>query len=91
MSYVYLGVAIITEVVATVSLKESKEFSLLGPSLIVVLGYATAFYFMSLSMKTIPVAISYAIWSGVGIAMITVISAYRFQQTPTPLQSLAFC
>ena len=82
MSYLHLGIAIIAELVATLCLKESQEFSRFGPSLLVLLGYGTAFYFMSLSMRSIPVGISYAIWSAVGILLITVFSAIRFNQRP---------
>ena len=82
MSYVYLGLAIVAELIATLSLRESEQFSQIGPSMIVVLGYGTAFYFMSLSMKSIPVAVSYAIWSAVGICLITIFSALRFKEIP---------
>lgn len=82
MSYVYLGIAITAELVATLSLKESKQFSILIPSLLVVAGYGAAFYFMSLSMRTIPVAISYAIWSAVGIFLTTLAASIRFGETP---------
>ena len=82
MSYLYLGIAITAELIATLSLKESKQFSVLIPSLLVVVGYGATFYFMSLSMRTIPVAVSYAIWSAVGICLITLASSIRFGETP---------
>ena len=82
MSYIHLSLAIVAELIATLSLKESNEFTRITPSIIVVLGYGTAFYFMALSMRTIPVGISYAIWSAVGILSITLVSAIRFDQKP---------
>jgi small multidrug resistance pump len=71
MHYLYLAVAILSEVVATSLLKASGEFTRLWPSIGVVLGYGTAFYFMTLTLRVIPVGIAYAIWSGVGIVLVT--------------------
>lgn len=68
--YVYLGLAIVGEVVGTSALKAADGFTQLVPSLIVVLGYASAFYFLSLTLKVIPVGIAYAVWSGVGVVLI---------------------
>ena len=82
MSYIHLSLAILAELIATLSLRESKEFSRLTPSIIVLIGYSAAFYFMSLSMRTIPVAVVYAIWSAVGICLITTFSAIRFKEIP---------
>lgn len=70
-AYVYLAIAIVAEVVATSALKASEGFSRPGPSIVVAVGYAIAFYALSLTLKTIPVGISYAIWSGVGIILVT--------------------
>ncbi|KRA76613.1 multidrug transporter [Lysobacter sp. Root667] len=69
----YLAVAILAEVVATSALKASEGFTRLGPSLIVATGYAIAFYFLSLVLKTVPVGVAYAIWSGVGVVLIALI------------------
>jgi small multidrug resistance pump len=80
MSYVYLGIAIVSEVIATSALKASNEFSRLLPSVVVVLGYAVAFYFLSLTLRTIPVGIAYAIWSGVGIVLIALVGVLWFGQ-----------
>jgi small multidrug resistance pump len=77
---VYLAVAIITEVIATSALKASEGFSKPIPSLIVILGYSAAFYCLSLTLRTIPVGIAYAIWSGVGVALITLIGCLLFKQ-----------
>ncbi len=82
MGYVYLALAIIAEVVATSALKSSQEFTRLMPSVIVILGYGIAFYLLSLVLKTIPVGIAYAIWAGVGIALVATVSAIMFNQMP---------
>jgi small multidrug resistance pump len=71
--WVFLSIAIVSEVVATSALKSSNGFTQLWPSVIVVAGYAAAFFFLSLSLRTIPVGVAYAIWSGVGIVLIAVI------------------
>ena len=68
--WIYLAVAIVSEVIATSFLKAAEGFTRLWPSLIVVAGYLLAFYLLSLTLKTIPVGVAYAIWSGVGIVLI---------------------
>lgn len=80
MHYVYLLTAIIAEVIATSALKSSEGFSRLAPSLLVVAGYGVAFYFLSLTLRTIPLGVSYAIWSGVGIVLVTIIGTFFFRQ-----------
>ena len=70
MPYLYLMIAIIAEVIATSALKASNGFSVPLPSLITVVGYAISLYFLSLTLKFIPVGIAYAIWSGAGIILI---------------------
>ncbi len=82
MAYVYLGIAIVAEVIATTALKASEEFTKLVPSVMVVLGYAAAFYFLTLVLRTIPVGIAYGIWAGLGIVLITIIGAIVFKQVP---------
>lgn len=79
-SWLFLGVAIIAEVVATSSLKASAGFTKLWPSLVVVVGYGLAFYFLALTLKTIPVGIAYAIWAGLGIVLISVVGWLVFGQ-----------
>ena len=69
--WLFLSVAIVSEVVATSALKAAEGFTRLWPSLLVVGGYALAFYFLSLTLRTLPVAVAYAIWSGVGVALVT--------------------
>lgn len=76
-----LAIAIIAEVIGTTALKASNEFTRLLPSLIVVVGYGTAFYFMSISMRVLPVGIMYAIWSGLGIVLISVLGWLVYRQT----------
>lgn len=80
MGYVYLTVAIIAEVIATSALKASDGFSKLIPSVIVVVGYAVAFYGLSMVLKSIPVGIAYAIWSGLGVVLVTIVGAMVFGQ-----------
>ncbi|SEH33733.1 DMT family transporter [Chryseobacterium culicis] len=81
-SYIFLALAIIFEIIATTFLKKSEEFSKLVPSVVTVIGYACAFYFLSLTLRQIPVGITYAIWSGIGIVFITAIGVVAFRQVP---------
>ncbi len=73
MPWLYLIVAITGEVIGTTALKASDGFSRVGPSVIVVIGYAIAFYFLALVLRTVPLGVTYAIWSGVGVAAVTLI------------------
>jgi multidrug transporter EmrE-like cation transporter len=74
MGWLYLAIAIVAEVIATSALKASEGFSRLGPSAVVIVGYSVAFYFLSLTLREIPVGIAYAVWSGVGIVLISLIA-----------------
>ena len=76
-----LAIAICGEVIATSALKASNEFTRLIPSIVVVVGYGTAFYFMAISMRVLPVGIMYAIWSGMGIVLVSVIGWVVYKQT----------
>lgn len=78
MHYLFLVIAIVAEVVATTFLKASDGFSKLTPSVATIIGYAVAFFFLSLTLKTIPTGIAYAIWSGFGVVLIAAI-AWIFQ------------
>lgn len=78
--WLFLGVAIVSEVIATSAMKSSEGFTKLIPSLIVVFGYVAAFYFLSLTLKTIPVGIAYAIWAGLGIVLIAAVGWMAFGQ-----------
>lgn len=73
-NWLFLGIAIVSEVVGTSMLKSSEGFTKLWPSLIVMVGYGAAFFFLSLSLRTIPIGVAYAIWSGIGIVAITAIA-----------------
>jgi small multidrug resistance pump len=80
MQFVYLAIAIVAEVAATSALKASAGFKVLLPSLIVVAGYAVSFYFLSLTLKTMSIGIAYAIWSGVGLVLISVVAWWLYGQ-----------
>ena len=87
IGYLYLGIAIVAEVIVTSPLKASEGFTRTGPSLVVALGYGTAFYFLSLVLKTVPMGVAYAIWSGVGIVLIAAIGWLLMKQ-PLDLPAL---
>jgi small multidrug resistance pump len=74
MTYLHLAIAIVAEVIATSALKASDGFTRLGPSLFVVVGYAVAFYFLSLTLRTMSIGVAYAIWCGAGIILIALIA-----------------
>ena len=80
LNYLYLVVAILFEVVATTALKQTDGFTRLVPSLVSIGGYALAFYFLSLPLRTMPVGVVYAIWCGAGIIFITAIGWVWFRQ-----------
>jgi len=82
MGYLFLLIAIVGEVIATTYLKSTNNFSEILPTTYVVIGYGTAFYFMMLAMKTIPIAITYSIWAGVGISAITILGALKYKEIP---------
>ena len=79
--FITLIVAVIFETIGTTALQASQQFTKLGPSIIVVIAYAAAFYLLALTLKTMPVGIMYAIWSGSGIVLIAVIGWVVFRQT----------
>ena len=82
MAYLYLAIAILAEVIGTSALKASKEFTNFLPSLVVVVGYGIAFYFMSLALRTIPIGVTYAIWSGIGIVLIAIAGIFIYKEIP---------
>ncbi len=82
MHYIFLSIAIIMEVVATISLKFSKGFTVITPSVLVVLGYGSAFYFLGLALKSIPVGTAYAIWAGLGIVLTFIVDAIISKRIP---------
>lgn len=72
-SWLLLGLAIVAEVIATSALKYSEGLTRLLPSVVVVVGYSIAFYFLAQTIKVIPVGIAYAVWAGLGIVLISLI------------------
>ncbi len=80
VQYLYLVVAVAFETVGTTALKASDGFTRLWPSLIVIVGYAISFYFLSLTLRVIPVGVAYAMWSALGIFFITLIGWFVFKQ-----------
>lgn len=77
----YLATAIVCEVVATSALKSAEGFTRWLPSLLVVTGYSAAFYFLSLTLNGIPLGIAYAVWSGVGVALVSLLGYLWYGQT----------
>ncbi|MEN9657740.1 MAG: hypothetical protein RL571_1205 [Pseudomonadota bacterium] len=81
-AYLLLVLAIVAEVVATSALKATEGFSRLMPSLVVVIGYGVAFWLLSMVLKSVPVGMAYAIWSGMGIVLVTVAAVLLYGQKP---------
>lgn len=79
-AWLLLGLAIVAEVIGTSALKASEGFTRMGPSVVVVASYAIAFYCLSLVLKTLPVGITYAVWSGLGIVLITLVAFVLYGQ-----------
>ena len=79
-NWLFLGAAIMAEVAATSALKASEGFTRLWPSVVVALGYGIAFYCLSLTLRTIPVGVAYAIWSGMGIVLVSIAALFLYQQ-----------
>lgn len=80
LAYLFLGIAIIAEVIATSALRAAEGFTVLLPSAIAVVGYVVAFYFLSLTLKTMPVGVAYALWSGVGIVLVSLVALVVYKQ-----------
>ena len=78
MNYLLLAIAIVSEVCATTAINQSNGFTRMPWTIVTVIGYGLAFYFLSLTLRTIPTGIAYAIWSGVGIVLISA-AAWAFQ------------
>lgn len=81
MGYLYLAIAVVAEVIATSALKASEEFTKLWPSVIVVIGYSVAFYLLSLCLRTIPLGVTYALWSGLGVFLVTIVGWAYYKET----------
>ena len=82
MSYLYLAVAIVAEVIATTALKRTEQFTRLWPSVIVAVGYLVAFYFLTLVLDRMSVGVVYAMWSGLGIVLVTIVAAMMYRERP---------
>ncbi|MDW3080038.1 SMR family transporter [Vibrio sp. 1403] len=80
MGYLYLTIAIIAEVIGTSALKASEGFTQTLPSIVAIIGYGVAFYFLSLVLKAIPVGVAYAIWSGLGVVLVAIVGTVTFNQ-----------
>jgi len=80
MPYVFLAIAIVAEVIGTSALKASEGFSKTMPSVVTVIAYGAAFYCLSITLKSVPVGVAYAIWSGAGVALIAVVGWVVFGQ-----------
>jgi len=80
LHYLWLVLAIVAETVGTTALQASQQFTRLGPSILVVVGYGVAFYLLSLALRVIPVGVAYAVWSGLGVVMIALIGRTVFGQ-----------
>ena len=80
-AYLYLGAAIVAEVIATSLLKTSQGFTRLWPSVATVIGYAISFYCLAQTLGSVPTGVAYAIWSGVGIVLISLIAWWVFGQS----------
>ena len=80
MTYLYLAIAIVAEVIATSFLKSCEGFTRLTPSILVIIGYSVAFYFLSLTLRSMSVGVVYAIWCGAGIVLVSVIAWLLFGQ-----------
>ncbi len=81
MHYLYLSLAILFEVVGSSFIKASNGFTKLLPAIVVAVAYLVCFYFLSLSLKAIPLGTAYAIWGGLGIVLTTLVSVFVFKQT----------
>lgn len=79
--WIYLAIAIVTEVIGTSALKSSQGFKRLLPSVTVIVSYIISFYLLSLTLSSIPVGVVYAVWSGVGIVLLALIGSIFFRQT----------
>ncbi len=80
MHYIYLCIAIVAEVIATSSLKATEQFSKPLPTMVVIAGYGLAFFLLSIVVKTLPVGIVYAIWSGAGIVLVAIVGLVWLKQ-----------
>ncbi len=81
MHYLYLVVAITAEVVATSMLKATEEFTKPLPTLVVIVGYLFSFYFLTLTLRSLPVGVTYAVWCGLGIVLVSIVAFFLYGQS----------
>ena len=89
--WLFLSIAIVSEVMATSALKASAGFTRPLPSLVVVVGYGVAFHFLSLTLKTIPIGVAYAIWAGAGISLVAIVGWVLFGQKLDAAAIIGMC
>ena len=82
MAYLYLAIAIIAEVIGTTAMKATEGFTKSLPTLVLVLGYWVAFYFLTLCLKSMSVGVAYAMWSGLGVVLVTIVAAVLYHEIP---------
>lgn len=87
--YLLLGLAIVTEVVGTTFLKVSEGFTLIGPSIVVIVAFVCSFYFLGLALHHLPLSTAYAIWGGLGTALTAVVGVFAFDERVTIIKSIA--
>jgi small multidrug resistance pump len=80
MHWLYLITAIVAEVIGTSALKAADGFTRPGPSIVVVIAYGVSFLFLSLTLRTLPIGVAYAVWSGVGVVLVTIVAWFLYQQ-----------
>lgn len=86
--WLFLGISVLAEVVATSSLKASEGFSKPLPSIAVVIGYTVAFYFLSLTLKSIPLGVAYAVWAGAGVVLVSLVGLLFYEQKLDPAAAI---
>ena len=89
MPWYFLALAILSEVVGTLALKISNGFSALIPSIIVVVGYSTSFWFLALCLKSLNVGTAYAIWAGAGTAVVSIAGVFLFKEPMTIIKAVS--
>ena len=89
MPWYFLALAILSEVIGTLALKMSNGFSILLPSIIVVVGYSTSFWFLALCLKSLHVGTAYAIWAGVGTAVVSIAGVFLFKEPMTIIKAVS--
>jgi small multidrug resistance pump len=91
ISWLYLCLAIVFEVAGTTSMKLSEGFTKLLPSILLIFFYLNSLVFLTLALKTIEISVAYAIWSGIGILIISIIGVYYFNESLSLVKIIAIC